>query len=218
MTELPRLLQLVSSALPVGGFAYSRGLETAVERGWVSNVEETRDWIAGLLHRSVAVLDAPLVDRLYVAWAEGKGVDPWVELAVATRETYELQRESESMGRALTRLIRDLSLISGEEEVLAKKAYVAAFALAAQRFGLDRERALEGFLWTWLEATVAAAIKLVPLGQTEGQRLLFELSPALAEVAERARALPDDDIGAVVPGFALASMLHETQHTRLFRS
>lgn len=220
MSELPRLFQLVSPALPVGAFAYSRGLETAVERGWVRGVDGTRAWIEGLLHASVARLDAPLVDRLHRAWSDGDqdAVGRWVELARATRETDELARESVTTARALVRLLRELDRIDDAEAELARGAYVAAFALAAVRSNLANASAVLAFAWTWLESTVAAAIKLVPLGQTDGQRLLWELGPTLEGVAERARLLPDDDIGALVPGFALASALHETQHTRLFRS
>ena len=220
MSELPRLFQLVSPALPVGAFAYSRGLETAVERGWVRGVDGARAWIEGLLHASVARLDAPLVDRLHRAWSDGDqdAVGRWVELARATRETDELARESTTTARALVRLLRELDRIDDAEAELARGAYVAAFALAAVRSNLANASAVLAFAWTWLESTVAAAIKLVPLGQTDGQRLLWELGPTLEGVAERARLLPDDDVGALVPGFALASALHETQHTRLFRS
>ncbi|MBO6935882.1 MAG: urease accessory protein UreF [Deltaproteobacteria bacterium] len=217
--SLPRLLQLVSPALPVGGYTYSRGLETAVERGWVTDEAQTRAWIAGLLEHSVATLDGPLVVRLHRALAGGDMATArrWARLADATRETSELQAESRQTGRALVRLLVDLELADPPPAPI-REAHVAAFALASVALGLDADTALRGFLWTWLEGTVAAAIKLVPLGQTAGQRILLQLGPELERAAERAATLPDEALGALAPGLALASALHETQHTRLFRS
>ncbi len=217
--SLPRLLQLVSPALPVGGYTYSRGLETAVERGWVTDEAQARDWIAGLLEASLATLDGPLVVRLHRALSAGdeESALRWARFADASRETAELQAESRATGRALVRLLVDLEL-TGPPPVAIRDAHVAAFALAAIGLGLGEAEALRGFLWTWLEGSVAAAIKLVPLGQTAGQRILLELGPALERAATTASSLPDEALGALVPGLALASALHETQHTRLFRS
>lgn len=217
--SLPRLLQLVSPALPVGGYTYSRGLETAVERGWVTSEAETRDWIRGLLEGPLATLDGPLVVRLFRALEAGdeEAAHRWARFADASRETAELQAESRATGRALVRLLVDLDLAEPPPPAI-RDAHVAAFALAAIGLDLDEARTLRGFLWTWLEGSVAAAIKLVPLGQTAGQRILLELGPALEDAATRASTLPDEALGALVPGLALASALHETQHTRLFRS
>lgn len=217
--SLSRLLQLVSPALPVGGYTYSRGLETAVERGWVTDEAKTRAWIHGLLEHSLTTLDGPLVLRLHRALASGDhdAALRWARLADATRETGELQAESRQTGRALIRLLVDLELTTTPPTPI-REAHVAAFALAAVSLGLDETDALHGFLWTWLEGTVAAAIKLVPLGQTAGQRILLQLGPEIERAAEHATTLPDHALGALAPGLALASALHETQHTRLFRS
>lgn len=217
--SLARLLQLVSPALPVGGYTYSRGLETAVEREWVTTEAQTRDWIAGLLDASLATLDGPLVVRLHRALVadDQAAALRWARFADATRETAELQAESRATGRALVRLLVDLELVDAPPPAI-RNSQVAAFALAAVALDLDEGQALRGFLWTWLEGSVAAAIKLVPLGQTAGQRILLELGPALERAAEAATTIPDDALGALVPGLALASALHETQHTRLFRS
>lgn len=219
MRGIAGLLQLVSVGLPVGGFAYSRGLETAVERGWVCDRASARDWVEGLFDHSVTRLDAPLVARLHDAWSEGDlaEVHPWVTLADASRETDELQRESRAMGGALTRLLVDLAL-DVPDAALAARSYVGAFALGAMRLGVGRADAVRGFLFAWLEAGVVATVKLVPLGQTDGQRMLLALGARLDEATDAVLALPDEDVGALVPGFALASALHETQHTRLYRS
>ena len=219
MSSLPRLLQLVSPTLPIGGYTYSRGLEAAVERGWVVDEASSRAWIGGLLDHAQARLDAPLVARLHRCLERGDrpAADCWARFADATRETSELQAESRATGRALVRLLVDLGLVAPPSDAV-RNAQVAAFALAAVALDLSLQEALRGYLWTWLEASVAAAIKLVPLGQTAGQRILLRLGPAVEAAAERAELLPDDELGALVPGLALASALHESQHTRLFRS
>ena len=92
------------------------------------------------------------------------------------------------------------------------------FALATTAWNVPLDEALDGYLWSWCENQVAAAVKLVPLGQTDGQRLLGALADRFSEAVEVARGLDDEDLGSSLPGVALASMLHETQYSRLFRS
>jgi urease accessory protein len=215
------LLQLASPSLPVGGFAYSRGLEAAVELGWVVDAAGARAWIEGLLHEAVGRLEGPLLLRLHRAFAaaDREAVERWADLAIASRETEELARESRTMGAALARWVRELELASPEELAApVRDAYLATFALAAERLGLDARDAVRAHAWSWLDASVTAAIKLVPLGQTEGQRILRDLGRALEALVEAAEAVPDEDVGALAPGLAMASARHETQHTRLFRS
>ena len=215
-----RLFQLVSPALPIGGYTYSRGLEQAVEAGWVRDEAGAHAWIGGLLGHAMARLDGPLLLRLHRSFTRGDGsATRWAWLADATRETAELQAESRATGRALVRLLGDLDLIdraSLEEGV--GRCHLAAFALAARGLGLDASAGLRAYLWTWLEGSVAAAVKLVPLGQTAGQRILLDLGGALEAAACHAEGVDDESIGAFTPGQALASARHETQHTRLFRS
>ncbi len=221
MSSLAALLQLASPTLPVGGFTYSRGLEAAVEHGWVEDAATTTAWIGGLLRHSVARLDAPLIDRLHRGFGTGDdaAIRRWTALTLATRETHELAAESRAMGTALARWLVELQLATPNDvEAPIKHCYLAAFALAAHRLGLDTRDAVRGYAWSWLEGSVAAAVKLVPLGQTDGQRILLELGRELDELTDAALACEDSDIGALVPGFAMASALHETQHTRLFRS
>ncbi|MCB9595189.1 MAG: urease accessory protein UreF [Sandaracinaceae bacterium] len=215
------MLQLSSASLPVGGFTYSRGLEAAVELGWVTDAGSARAWIGGLLHECAGRLDAPLVLRAHDAFSRGDvaAVARWAAFDQACRETDELRRESSAMGRALGRWLVELGLAAPSElagEV--RESYVVTFGLAAHRLGLDADAAVSAYLWSWLESGVTAAVKLVPLGQTDGQRITLALGAELEEVAGVARALADDDLGALVPGFAIASAQHETLHTRLFRS
>ncbi|GAB5542029.1 MAG: urease accessory protein UreF [Sandaracinaceae bacterium] len=220
MSAVFRLLQLASPTLPVGGFSYSRGLETAVERGWVVDEAGAQSWIAGLLASNTARLDAPLALRVHRAIARGDGgeVRRWVELTQATRETAELAAESEAMGGALARWMVGLALASREEVAPVRRCHLAAFALAALRLGLDEASTLRAFVWTQLEAATAAAVKLVPLGQTAGQRILLQTGSDLEALCRTAAQIQDDDIGALTLGLSLASAWHETQYSRLFRS
>lgn len=220
MSNLARLLQLASPQLPVGGFAYSRGLELAIDRGWVTDVSGTRTWVEGLLGGGAKNVDAPLVARLFDAWATGDlgAVRQLTELDLAWRETAELRAESLAMGRALSRLVGSLADHSPDALRVARRSYHAAFALAGHAWGVSRRETVLALLWTWLEATVMAAVKLVPLGQTDGQRILYDVGADLDAAVDHALTVGDDDLGTLQPGLAIASSLHETQHTRLFRS
>jgi len=216
---LLRLLWLVSPALPIGSYAYSRGLEYAVSRGWVENEASARDWIDGVLDRQVATLDAPLVARLHDAYTADapSEVARWSTLSCALRESAETALEDRQLGLALARVLREAG-VARAQALPPEGSYVTAFALAAVHYGIARTDAVLAYLFAFAEAQVIAAIKLVPLGQTAGQRVLASLLARIPQLAERALALPDEEIGAYTPGLALASALHESQYTRLFRS
>ncbi|MEP1553817.1 MAG: urease accessory protein UreF [Paraglaciecola sp.] len=222
--QLNRLLQLCSANLPVGGFSFSQGLEYAVEMGWVTTAESTKDWISFNLAQSIAHTDLALLNRLYKSLASHDlpAFIRWDQHVLACRESNELLLADVAMGKALMRLLKDLQGIDttpytdliGSKEV----SFVSAFALAAYLFGLDVPSAQSGFCWAYIDNQVAAATKLVPLGQTQGQNLLFELTEQVAQVIEQANHIEDDNIGASLPRLAMASAWHETQYTRLFRS
>ncbi|MDQ3035889.1 MAG: urease accessory protein UreF [Myxococcota bacterium] len=216
-----RLLQLVSPALPIGAFAYSRGLESAVELGWVRDAESARAWIGGVLDRTIARLDAPIVLRLHrsIGGADHEATARWIALADASRESGEMQAESRALGVTFARLLGELGVASAEE--LAPPigtSHLACFALACVRWDIEEDDAVRACLWSALEGQVTAALKLVPLGQTDGQRILFAEAARIGALASGAADLADEDLGALAPGLAIASALHETQHTRLFRS
>ena len=119
------------------------------------------------------------------------------------------------MGRALWKLLRDLDAHLPD---LAEPGWLAAFALAASHWGVDRRQTCVGFLWNWLENQLAVAAKTVPIGQTQAQRIASALMPLLSEAVDTGLALQDDEISGGLPGLVMASMLHETQYSRLFRS
>lgn len=222
--HLIHLLHLASPQLPVGGFAWSQGLEAAVEAGLVSDAASAGVWIAGVLEASLARFEAPLLAGLTSAWREGRNLE--IEhlngLFAASRETSELRDETERMGRALGIWLRDLTVTGRAQlQVLAglePLTYPAAFACAVAALGLGSGDAVTAYLWAWLENQVMAAVKLVPLGQTAGQRLLLDLGAGLPAIAQRALVLPESEWSGLAPGLAILSSRHETQYSRLFRS
>jgi urease accessory protein len=221
MAALLRLLQLVSPALPIGAFAYSHGLEWARGAGWVRDERGVEDWIGGLLRQVWGRLDVPVLRRMVAAVRVGDetALMDWSELIQASRETAELRAEDRLMGRALARLLADLG-VSGAARWMpdARCSLPLLWACAAVHWDMPLRAAAAGLLWSYVEHQVAAAIKLVPLGQTAGQLVLARLAEGIADAVATGLALSDADIGATAPALAIASCLHETQYSRLFRS
>lgn len=217
---LLRLLQLSSSTLPVGGYSFSLGLEYAVEAGWVTDLAGTEDWLEVQLNQSFARVDLPIAMRLYRALdaADVEGFSYWTSYLLACRETTELSLTETAMGGALLRLLRELKLPVSDEIGCLPPSFTALFVWAGHHWGLGERACQMGLFWAWLEAQVAAAVKLVPLGQTDAQRLLGKIQELFPEALEQADAIPDDLVGASMPGIALASAKHEHQYCRLFRS
>lgn len=219
--SLLRLLQLVSPTLPVGAYAYSQGMEYAVQAEWINDEASAGAWISDLLAHSISALDAPVLFRLHAAWQadDARSLRYWNRFLYASRESAELQAEDHVLARALIRLLSDLNMPqAGDYAERTDATYATLFALAATQWGIPATDAVQGYLWSWSENQVAAAIKLVPLGQTAGQRILLHIGGMLPGLVQRAAQLDDDDIGQVTHGLAMASAWHETQYSRLFRS
>lgn len=224
MTELHALVglfRLISPALPIGAFAYSRGLEHAVTRGWVTDEASAERWIAGLLTHALSNLDGPLLLRIERALAahDVPAALRWIELSRASRESAELFLEDDQMGRALLRLLADLD-VPHAKGLLAtgRHSVVAGFAVAGLHHRIAVRDLVAGLFYASCESQVGAAVRLIPLGQTSGQRILAGLLRAIPACVDHALAVEDDDIGSLAPALALGSAWHETQYTRLFRS
>jgi urease accessory protein len=215
-----RLLQLVSPTLPVGAYSYSQGLEAAIEAGVVKDAASARGWIGDVLELSLGAMEGPVFLRMADAWSRGDrdAARRWNELFVASRETAELRAETLQMGYSLKRLLGDLEVDVSPLADLAELSWPAAFAFAVTRWRIDAREALGAYLFAWIENQVLAAVKTVPLGQTDGQRMLLALGDAVPPVVERAFACGDEDLGNFAPGLAILSSRHETQYSRLFRS
>ncbi len=222
--RLARLLQLASPALPVGAYSYSQGLEAAVESGIVRDAAGAQRWIADVLEFTVACMEAPAFFRLARAWAANDDavVALWNARFLAGREAAELRAETVQMGYSLRRLLTDIGVIAPAAllrlDRLFEPAFPTVFVFAVVQWAIAPRDALIAYLWSWLENQVMAALKAVPLGQTDGQRMLFALGATLPGIAEAAELVEDEAIGSFAPGFALACSRHETQYSRLFRS
>ncbi len=217
LNQLAKLLQLASPALPVGAYSYSQGLEAAVEAKIIRDAASAQRWITDVLMYSVMRMEAPLLLRLCAAWRENDlaKVKQWNALFLASRESAELRAETAQMGYSLCKLTRELGM---PEIALEEIAFPVVYAHAVTQWHIDPHDALIAYLWSWLENQVMAALKAVPLGQTNGQKILLALGARLDAGAEEIAAMDDDDLGNFAPGLALLSSIHETQYSRLFRS
>ena len=219
-----RLFQLISPTLPVGAFAYSQGLEMAVEKQIVVDMDSSKTWLSGIIQNNLSFVDLPLLIRLQGGLhnQDAQSFNEWNDWLIAARETRELHLESTLMAQALLRLLTNLSSTKDSRKIpdnLPKPLdWVSAFALACHLWQIELNDALAGFAWSWLENQVTAAIKLVPLGQTQGQQLLLELSTELETAITAAKNCSDDTLGRMSPMQVMLSAQHETQYSRLFRS
>ena len=219
--QLLRLLQLSSPTLPVGAFAYSQGLESAIDKGLISNAKTTQACLEDSLRYSLQPTDVPLFSRLYQAWLDDdlEQVNYWNQCLRAQRESKELRDEDHQLGIALARLLFDLGIKEAEAwKKNTEVSFLTLFTLAAVKWQISCEEACTGYLWSWLDNQIAAAIKLVPLGQTDGQKILSHTIELIPEIVQQGLSIKTAEIGASLPMLAILSAQHETQYSRLFRS
>lgn len=219
--SLLRLMQLISPSLPVGAFTYSQGIEWCVEAEWLHDANSLEQWLSDLLQTSMQEMELPVLLRLMQAWSDRDeaSLQYWSELIMASRETAELRMEEKNRAYALYRLLSTLEMADlTAYEPIIKSSQVAGYSFACTAWNIPSHQACLGYVWSWLENLVIAAVKLVPLGQTDGQKILLHLSSKVDEVLEIATQLGDEEVGCSSPALAIASAKHETQYTRLFRS
>jgi urease accessory protein len=223
---LLHLLQLASPTLPVGAYSYSDGLETLVEKAVINNSKSLKHWLEQELSYGAIRLEAAVMIRAYRS-AENHNFDDlgyWNAWLTAAKETAELRAQSLQMGNSLMRLLLDLqhpSATSLQELATAAGSpcnYAIAFGIAAATWQIDITSATLGYLHSWASNLIGAGVKLIPLGQTAGQQLLLEINSNITVATPKILTLEDDDLSSCGWGLALASMAHETQYTRLFRS
>lgn len=217
LRHLLALLQLASPTLPVGGFAYSQGLEKAIEDGVVHDAASARAWIEDLLTLALARFEAPLWLRAYDAWICGDEVSfaHWNAECLAARETAELRAESMQMGGSLARVLPALGVAS---PTCSPIAFPTAFAAACAAMGIGRDEGLGAYLWAWAENQTLVAVKSVPLGQMAGQSLLAQLREPIDAAVRASAAVSDEDLGSATPRHAIMSARHEAMYSRLYRS
>jgi len=196
-------------------------LEFAISTGWVHDTSTASDWIQGLLKNSLINLDLPVLQKLYEAWQESDTdrVRYWNNFLSANRDAFELQEEDRQLGKALARLLVDLNLEEAKPFLNPPYCgFLTLYGLAVVRWSISLNDAAHGFLWMWAENKVLCAMKLIPLGQTDGQKILSAVIETISRVVNQGLDLSDEDIGYTALGQGIASALHETQYTRLFRS
>ena len=226
---LLRLLQLASPALPVGAYSYSEGIEFLVDCGTIAHSTDLEHWLVQELTYGAIRLDAAIMTRGYHAFAnrDYPRLQAWNRWLSAARETEELRQQGWQMGRSLLHLFLDLPSdpMAAEFEteplqrLLAEECnFAIAYGLVAAHWQINVRPALLSYLHSWATNLIGAGVKLIPLGQTIGQTLLFNLCPVLEQATTEILALPDDDLNSCGWGVSLASMAHETQYSRLFRS
>ncbi len=222
--SLVRLLRLASPALPVGGFGYSQGLETAIGQGWVHDEASIRDWICDVLEFNLVRFEAPVLYRLMRAWSandvdEVQRLNDWF---LAARETVEFRAETAQMGYALRQLFEATGEFGAGEVVALRSmepiAFPAAFGFAAARWHIHPADALSAYLFAWAENQVNAAMKAMRLGHVRAQRILAEISAGWPAMVDRAQRNEGKETSNCSPALAIASCLHEAQASRVFRS
>ncbi len=214
----------LSPAYPVGAFSYSSGIEWAVEAGDINDPQTLRRWIDVVLADGGGFCDAALFVHAHraTAAADDAALGAVAELAAAFAPSKERFLETTAQGRAFLDATRAAWPCAALDRLYAvwqvPLAYPIAVAVAAAGHGIAVEPALAAFLQTITANLISAGVRLIPIGQTDGLRVLAALEPILAATAARALTCPLDDLGSATFRADLASMRHEAQYTRLFRS
>lgn len=223
-SSLYRLMAWLSPAYPVGAFSYSSGLEWAVEAGDVTSADQLYGWLQTLLTDGAGYCDAVLFAQSYRACSSGedRALCEVAELAAAMTPSRERFLETTAQGRAfleVTRAAWPCPAFDRLSEIWRGPfAYPVVVAVAAAGHEIPLEQSLAAYLQALAANWISAGIRLIPLGQTDGQRVTALLEPVVAEVAKRALVATLDEAGSAVFRADIASMRHETQYTRLFRS
>ena len=221
---LYRLMAWLSPAYPIGAFSYSSGIEWAVEAGDITDAATLERWLAVMIGEGNGFCDAVFFAHAHHATAErdDKALRAVAELAAAFAPSQERHLETTAQGGAFLDATRAAWPTPALDRLLAvwdgAVALPVAVAVASAGHEITLAPALQAYLHALTANLVSAGVRLVPLGQTDGQRVLAALEPVVAATATRALATALDDVGGAAFRADLASMRHETQHTRLFRS
>jgi len=214
----------LSPAYPVGAFSYSGGIEWAVESGDIKDAESLKRWLTVMIAEGGGLCDALFFAHTHRAIAAGddKALRAAAELAAAFAPSRERHLETTAQGRAFVEATRAAWPCAALDRLAAAwdgaVAYPVAVGVAAAGHGVALEPALGAFLHAVTANLISAGVRLIPLGQTDGQRLLAAFEPVVVATSARALATPLDQTGGAAFRAEIASMRHETQYTRLFRS
>jgi urease accessory protein len=224
VASLFRLMTWLSPSFPVGAFSYSSGLEWAVESGDVTNASTLQDWLGCMLADGAGFCDAVFLAHAHRAAgaADDSPLAAVTELAAAFVPTRERHLETTSQGRAFIEIARETWPCDALQRLLALRpgaiAYPVAVGVVSAGHRVPLEAALPAFLHAQTANWISAGVRLIPLGQTDGQRVLAALEPIVHTTADRALHASLGDLGSTTFRADIASMRHEAQYTRLFRS
>jgi urease accessory protein len=215
-------MQLVSPALPVGAYTYSDGIETLVQANQLTDAATLEQWLIQELQYGAIRVEAAVLLRAYQSTqhADLQRLSRWNQWLSAFRETEELREQSWQMGRSLNRLLTDLQ--PETQPILSACGepcnFAITFAIAAAVWQIDPTAAVLGYLHSWAANLVNAGVRLIPLGQTQGQQILFHLANTIEQASQQILELKDEQLECCSWGVSMASMTHETLYSRLFRS
>jgi urease accessory protein len=221
------LLQLSDPTLPIGGYAHSAGLETYMQQGIVHNRSSAHEFVSEMLSRNILYTDAAFVSLAFDAAA---AADIEIMLALdtecnAVKLPKEMRQASQKLGMRLIKIFHSLSneaLASQYKAAIEKKEaaghYCIAFGLYAHALGINKKDALVGFYYNAAAGMVTNSVKLIPLGQQDGQEILFSLQPLIHQLVEKTMQPDKDLIGLCCTGFDIRCMQHEELYSRLYMS
>lgn len=216
--SLLRLLTLSSTALPVGAYCYSQGAESAIEYGLIRNEQTALAYFKDVFELLLVRYELPMMAQLIQAAGVNDGLERFYQLATsykASRESREFLAESQQLAFSLNAWIRDVLRL--DIQVDADYGFVPVYAQLAVRLNLQPADCLTAYSFSVLENQVLAVVKTLPLGQMSGQRILWALHHLVLDGVQRALS-SQSPLSNSLPNYAMLSMQHETQYSRLFRS
>jgi len=214
--HLLKLLMLSSTALPVGAYCYSQGVESAIDQGIIHDEDTSIAYFEEVLEMLLVRFELPILKRLMHYYDQDEMFDYWANIYRASRESRELLAESQQLAFSLNAWIKDVLKLP----IPIKKqfGFVPVYAQLCGRLVLNEADVLTAYTFTVLENQVLGAVKTVPLGQMSGQRILWHLYELVPAAVEKALMLEDLQMSSALPRYAMLSIAHETQYSRLFRS